>query len=884
MTKDKLLKKIKSFKTSKEAYCFAFRQFNIERDVEMVRRIADECCLNLESAEWIEHVDEDDSDNPMLLAISYKSIDVRVVDYFMEKHFKGRKPKLEKDSPVFTAWRESSHEDNFERYDSAARKINSLLRYYDRKEYLKMLLDKDIDSDSPRGALCEAARLGDLDMMKNLVEENGLSITHKDSIYRFQDPLFVAVSYRRPEITKYLACLYGKNGVMWAYEAAFSINDLEFVLFLCKDCGFDLRNEYWVEQYIDEPDWLEIRNYPMMEVLKNDNTGIFRYCFENHYGDELPESGDAPFTYAKKSEAFSIIDYLISIYGKKAYMDILLDECDGDSWVALCEAARLDDLELVRYLFEEKNIKFEEKNIKPENPAEIDSDFYDNEDVEEDDQGPVNIAITHGNLELAKYIVKGCGFIIWPWYTVYNAAKKNQLEILDYLIGDCGLSGYSAVFCFVEDKKFNKAFELINKHKIDVDELFCELCRKGNKSENVLPFLKELYSQFKIDVSHKAEKTGLTALASANNTGCYAISKWLVDECGANTENVSETLSGAVYSRNMDLVKYLVEELGSDVNARDKNGWPPLFSAMTHITGSRKREAVQDFEMAKYLVGKGADVNATDSEGRNILHHLANNWLYNADMFEWFVNAGADYMAFDDEGESPLHIAARCYFLDVVKSLVSVHGMDPNYHKRNGKYPIHCAADGGAHEVVKWFVGEEGVDINLPDNNGCTVLHYAVLLFCQRLDDEEELEKIRWLVDHGANINSFNGYGLSPLHIAVAFGNEVLIKFFVEECHMNPAIERGKGTPAEYAVWLLENGSDLRKFKDNGLFVLKIASTYGIGGLVIQGDDKDILNGDATIEGWAWPPAGYAKKIYGIVKYLQEKEKEYTNTNKGEQQ
>ena len=877
MTKDKLLKKIKNFKTSKEAYCFAFRQFNIERDVEMVRRIAEEGNFDMESAEWIEHIDEEDHDNPMRLAISFRSADESVVDYFMEKHFKGRKPKLEKDSPVFTAWRESSHEDKFERYDSAARKINSLLRYYDRKEYLKMLLDKDIDPDSPRGALCEAARMGDLDMMKNLVEENGLSITHKDSIYRFQDPLFVTVSYRRPEITKYLACLYGKNGVMWAYEAAFSINDLEFVLFLCKDCGFDLRNEYWVEQYIDEPDWLEIRKHPMLEVLRNDNVGIFRFCFENHYGKKLPEPGDVPFSYAAKSDSFSIIDYLISIYGKKTYMDILLEDFWGNPWVALYEAARLDDTELVRYLFEEKN-------IKPDDPSEIDSVFFDNEDVEEDDQGPVNIAIGNGNLELVKSIVKGCGFIVWPWFTVYNAARKNQAEILDYLIRDCGLPSYPAVFYLVAAKKFKQAFELIDKYELDVDELFCELCGKGDRSRNVLPFLKEFFSQYKIDISHKAEKTGRTALASANNTGCHDISRWLVDECGANTENVSETLSGAVYSRNMDLVKYLVEELGSDVNARDNRGLPPLFSAMTHITGSRKREAVQDFEMAKYLVGKGADVNATDGEGRNILHYLANNWLYNADMFEWFVNAGADYMAFDDEGESPLHIAARCYFLDVVKSLVSVHGMDPNHHKENGRLPIHCAADGGAHEVVEWLIEEAGVDINLPDINGYTVLHYAVLLFCQRLDDEEELEKIRWLVDHGAIINSFDSCGLSPLHIAVAFGNEVLIKFFVEECHMNPAIERGKGTPTEYAVWLLENGSDLRKFKDNGLFVLKIASTYGIGGLVIQGDDKDILKGDATIEGWAWPPAGYAKQIYGIVKYLQEKEKEYTNTNKGEQQ
>ena len=47
-------------------------------------------------------------------------------------------------------------------------------------------------------------------------------------------------------------------------------------------------------------------------------------------------------------------------------------------------------------------------------------------------------------------------------------------------------------------------------------------------------------------------------------------------------------------------VKFLVEELGADVNARDHNGYTPL-----HHAASRG-----DNELIEYLVSKGADVKA----------------------------------------------------------------------------------------------------------------------------------------------------------------------------------------------------------------------------------------------------------------------------------
>jgi ankyrin repeat protein len=53
-------------------------------------------------------------------------------------------------------------------------------------------------------------------------------------------------------------------------------------------------------------------------------------------------------------------------------------------------------------------------------------------------------------------------------------------------------------------------------------------------------------------------------------------------------------------------VKYLVEECGADVNARDHEGNAPLHNAA----------ARGDVELIEYLVSKGADVTVVNREGQ----------------------------------------------------------------------------------------------------------------------------------------------------------------------------------------------------------------------------------------------------------------------------
>jgi uncharacterized protein len=58
----------------------------------------------------------------------------------------------------------------------------------------------------------------------------------------------------------------------------------------------------------------------------------------------------------------------------------------------------------------------------------------------------------------------------------------------------------------------------------------------------------------------------------------------------------------------MAAVKYMIEELGADVNSRDHNGYTPLHHAA----------ARGDNEMIMYLISKGADITATSRRGQSV--------------------------------------------------------------------------------------------------------------------------------------------------------------------------------------------------------------------------------------------------------------------------
>ncbi|XP_015690576.1 ankyrin repeat and protein kinase domain-containing protein 1-like isoform X1 [Oryza brachyantha] len=122
----------------------------------------------------------------------------------------------------------------------------------------------------------------------------------------------------------------------------------------------------------------------------------------------------------------------------------------------------------------------------------------------------------------------------------------------------------------------------------------------------------------------------------------------------------------AAGSGKIDICKYLVEELGFDVNAeatRD-SGMTPLFCAV--LDGQ---------EIAvRYFLDKGADPNKTDAAGYGPLHEAAKNG--HDEIARLLLSKGASVDVLSSEG-TPLYVAATNGKSSIVQILLEHHA-DPN--------------------------------------------------------------------------------------------------------------------------------------------------------------------------------------------------------------
>jgi len=131
--------------------------------------------------------------------------------------------------------------------------------------------------------------------------------------------------------------------------------------------------------------------------------------------------------------------------------------------------------------------------------------------------------------------------------------------------------------------------------------------------------------------------------------------------------------------------------------------------------------------------------------------------LHNSGIFHWIY-----------VGDTLLHLAAAGYRVEIVQRLLAA-GADPNAARNRRKStPLHYAADGfitgpawNAQRQVQTIrcLLDHGADLHLPDQNGATPLHRAVRTRCA--------DAVRCLLKAGADPTVRNKPGSTPFHLAV---------------------------------------------------------------------------------------------------------------------
>jgi ankyrin repeat protein len=177
---------------------------------------------------------------------------------------------------------------------------------------------------------------------------------------------------------------------------------------------------------------------------------------------------------------------------------------------------------------------------------------------------------------------------------------------------------------------------------------------------------------------------------SAVLMACYMGRKEIRDllvENGAALE-----LHEAAAAGNLSRVKELVEGKPELAKSYSPDGFPVM--ALAAAFGHE--------DVARYLHGKGAEINAAATNGTGytaLTGAIANG---HASIADWLADNGADLNYRYAKGHSPLLEAAANGRLDIIKTLLA-HGADLYAHTGDGKNSLNFARERGHTELAAYL-------------------------------------------------------------------------------------------------------------------------------------------------------------------------------------
>lgn len=171
----------------------------------------------------------------------------------------------------------------------------------------------------------------------------------------------------------------------------------------------------------------------------------------------------------------------------------------------------------------------------------------------------------------------------------------------------------------------------------------------------------------------------------------------------------STLLHIAAYNGQLKIVKYLIEK-GADVNAVEKDKWTALHLATKN----------GHLKMVKHLIEKGIEINSTNGNGSTALHMAAQYGCF--PTVKHLVKKGADVNVLDKYDNNPFHLAFQYDHYEIAE-----------YLKGTGtyKYTESCA-----WHKVPWTKPKSLVKNDFAQFIGFFTAHMVWMLNCIGPDEE----------------------------------------------------------------------------------------------------------------------------------------------------
>ena len=190
-----------------------------------------------------------------------------------------------------------------------------------------------------------------------------------------------------------------------------------------------------------------------------------------------------------------------------------------------------------------------------------------------------------------------------------------------------------------------------------------------------------------------------------------------------------------------------------------------------------------DVERIKFLIGKGADINAPDSQGFQPLHIAARQ--RHEELVKLLLTLKADVNAVDNNGMTPLLYAVMRDYVPSIKVLIE-NGADIEKVGAEGYLPLSVAIAEDKFEAAKTLM-DAGANINTPAGpDGLTPLMVAASQIAPAEgaiflpSSTRPINIAEGLIERGADVNAKSKSGLTALMIAAANNNPPMIGLLID--------------------------------------------------------------------------------------------------------
>jgi len=360
-------------------------------------------------------------------------------------------------------------------------------------------------------------------------------------------------------------------------------------------------------------------------------------------------------------------------------------------------------------------------------------------------------------------------------------------------------------------------------------------CAKGNIDK-----VKALIEEKKATLTASQFKAYLEGKDEHGNTPLHIVCKKIADQY--------------VYNNGSELFNLLITN-GATVDTQNNHGQTPLHIACKYA----------DEKLAKALIEYRVNINLQDNNGKTALHFACKN-ASDTDFIKFLVNHGANINLCDTEGNSVLHYACTtAQEFDVLKFLIA-NGAKINETNNDRNTALHIFLNGTHWEakdyekMILYFItnSHENTDLNIINNEGKTPLDLVldnrsddvptitllinngalkaadVTTSAPLLNSDSDLtpdninkkglrgntplhnackdglfEKVKRLINHGADVNIINDDGTTVLHKAARSGHAKILEVLLnkspnvdainlQDIHGRTPLHEACGAPAVY--------------------------------------------------------------------------------------